>query len=164
MPGGSPAAGAFENPLMNHRWERLRALLGLDRPVHGEPYSLQGVETMDRRVGSVRSTGIRSTVLLSLGLAIASMGGCGGQGSSAPANNGAGKSLISVAVSPSNSFLSVGAVQQFSATATFKDGTTQNVTGSAAWGSSDATKATIQRTGQAKRGLATAVAEGTVAV
>src|SRR5258708_37944304 len=107
---------------MKHRWEGLRAPLRLDRPLHGEPYSLGNVEAMDRRVGSVRSTGIRSTVLLSLGLAIASMSGCGGQGSSAPANSGAGISLISVAVSPSNPSLSVGAVQQFSATATFKDG------------------------------------------
>ncbi len=44
--------------------------------------------------------------------------------------------LASIAVSPSNTAISVGAVQGFTATGTFSDGSTQDVTATAAWASS----------------------------
>jgi phage tail sheath protein FI/uncharacterized protein YjdB len=63
--------------------------------------------------------------------------------------------LASIAVTPANPAIASGATQQFTATGTYSDGTTANVTGSVTWGSSNAAAATITAAG-----LATAVAAG----
>lgn len=64
--------------------------------------------------------------------------------------------VTSVAVSPTSASLQVGGTQQFTATATYSDGTTGNVTSSAAtWSSSASSIATIGASG-----LATAVSAG----
>ena len=64
--------------------------------------------------------------------------------------------LISIAVSPTNPSISKGTAQQFAATGTYGDGTTQNITASVTWASSNASVATI-----AVGGLATGVGLGT---
>src|SRR3954447_13080136 len=55
--------------------------------------------------------------------------GCGGTASPPPSQ----KTLTAIAASPSSASLSVGATEQFKATATFSDGSSQDVTPSATW-------------------------------
>jgi trimeric autotransporter adhesin len=62
------------------------------------------------------------------------------------------RALVSLAVSPANPSIAFGTTQQFIATGTFSDNTTQDLTASVTWNSSDPTEATISSTG-----LATAV-------
>jgi hypothetical protein len=67
--------------------------------------------------------------------------------------------LVSIGVTPANPTISAGATQQFTATGTNSDGSTQNVTSQAAWSSSKTAVATINGSG-----LATAVSAGTAAI
>jgi N-acetylneuraminic acid mutarotase len=69
---------------------------------------------------------------------------------------GGGRSLNSISVSPATSQLGVGATLQYTATATFSDGTTTDVTASSSWTSSATAIASIN----ASSGSATAVAIG----
>jgi 6-phosphogluconolactonase (cycloisomerase 2 family) len=64
--------------------------------------------------------------------------------------------LQSISVSPSDSTIAIGAAQQFSATGTYSNGTTQNLTSSATWESSETTVASVS-----SAGLANADAIGT---
>ena len=66
--------------------------------------------------------------------------------------------LQSLAVSPSGASFAAGANQQFTLTGTFSDGSTQNLTNSASWASSNPSVASIN----SSNGLATGVATGTV--
>ncbi len=68
--------------------------------------------------------------------------------------------LTSIAVAPANSSLLQGSTLQFSATGTFSDGSTQDVTSSATWSSSNTLFATVGST----TGLATGIAVGTVQI
>jgi subtilisin-like proprotein convertase family protein len=63
--------------------------------------------------------------------------------------------LVSLTVTPSTPFIDVGQNQQFTATGTFSDGTTQDLTGSVVWTSADETVAGISGSG-----LANALAVG----
>ena len=67
--------------------------------------------------------------------------------------------LTSIAVTPSNPTVTVGGTQQFTATGTYSDGSTQNLTGQVTWASSNTATATIS-----PAGLATAVAGGTTTI
>jgi hypothetical protein len=62
---------------------------------------------------------------------------------------------VSLAVTPANSAIAKGTTQQFTATGTFSDGSTQNLTNTVAWTSTNTAVATI--TGS---GLAIGVAPG----
>ena len=64
--------------------------------------------------------------------------------------------LVSIAVTPANPSIAKGATEQFTATGTFSDSSTQNLTSTATWSSVTTTVATI-----AAGGLATAVGTGT---
>jgi hypothetical protein len=66
------------------------------------------------------------------------------------------RTLTSIAVTPAPANLVVGATQQFTATATYSNNTTANITSQVTWASSDTTKASITSPG----GLATGVAAG----
>ena len=68
--------------------------------------------------------------------------------------------LQSIAVTPANPSLAEGQTQQFTATGTFTDDTTQDLTTTAAWTSSNTAVATII----GSTGLATAVSEGTTVI
>ncbi len=57
--------------------------------------------------------------------------------------------VTSVAVSPAAVSIGAGATQQFTATATYSDGSTGNVTASVTWGSTNATVATVNSAGLA---------------
>ncbi len=68
--------------------------------------------------------------------------------------------LVSVAVSPSAASVTAGTTQLFTATGTFSDGTSQDVTQSAYWSSSAGTVATISDT-PGLQGVATSLSGGT---
>ncbi|HEX4452758.1 MAG TPA: Ig-like domain-containing protein [Kofleriaceae bacterium] len=63
--------------------------------------------------------------------------------------------LVSIAVTPANPSVPIGATQQLTATGTYTDGTTQDLTATVTWMSSDPTLASIDASG-----IATAVALG----
>jgi hypothetical protein len=67
--------------------------------------------------------------------------------------------LASIAVTPANPSIAIGKTEQFTATGTFSDGTTQNLTSTATWNSSSITVATINSTG-----LAMAVGNGSTSI
>ena len=69
------------------------------------------------------------------------------------------KTVTSVAVSPASVSVSVGATQQFTATATYSDSSTGNVSSTASWTTANTAVATVNSTG-----LATAVAVGSTAL
>jgi uncharacterized protein YjdB len=64
-------------------------------------------------------------------------------------------SLVSIAVTPANSSMAVGTTKQFTATGTFSDTSTQDISASAVWTSSTPAAATIN-----SQGLVTSVATG----
>jgi uncharacterized protein YjdB len=71
--------------------------------------------------------------------------------------------LVSVDITPANSAVSIGSTQQMTATGTFSDGTTQDVTISSHWSSTIPTVATIANA-PIRAGLATTFASGTTTI
>jgi hypothetical protein len=69
--------------------------------------------------------------------------------------------LISIAVTPAAMSVPAGIPQRYAATASFSDGSTQDITGSVTWSSSNPAVATISNNDDATRGLATTGAQGT---
>ena len=82
-----------------------------------------------------------------------------GHSATTPAFQVTAATLASIAVTPSPASIAVGATQQFVATGTYTDGTTQNLSSSASWSSSSTGVATISNTG-----LATAAGVGTTTI
>src|SRR6266853_5233013 len=83
---------------------------------------------------------------------IATLVGCGSAGSGTQSQNNGSTTkatISSVAVSPTTMAISMGAVQPFTATAHMSDGTTQDVTSTAQWSSSDSTIASVDSSGHA---------------
>ena len=68
--------------------------------------------------------------------------------------------LVSIAVTPGNVSIAVGTTQQFTATGTYSDSSTQNLTSTAAWSSSAPSVATISDA-SGSQGLATTAGVGT---
>jgi hypothetical protein len=71
--------------------------------------------------------------------------------------------LAAIAITPANPSVAAGTTQQFAATGTLTDGTTQNLTTLATWSSQATSVATISNTAGAN-GLATAVGPGTTTI
>ena len=71
--------------------------------------------------------------------------------------------LVSIAITPSLPFVSMGGTQQFTATGTYSDSSTQNITTSVTWTSANTAVATISNTA-GSQGLATGVSVGTSAI
>ncbi len=67
--------------------------------------------------------------------------------------------LVSIAVSPVTASIPVGTSQQFTATGTYGDGSTQNLTSSATWSSSSATIASVTSSG-----LASGIGKGSATI
>ncbi len=80
--------------------------------------------------------------------------GCGA-GSLGPGVGGPSRSLVSIAITPANAALLLGTLQQFTATGTYSDHSSQDITDSVTWSSSDISVASI-----AGGGLATALTLG----
>src|SRR5260370_5704363 len=103
-------------------------------------------------VASINSTGLATTLTqgsTSISATLGSMVGSTTLTVSPPA-------VVSIAVTPGNLSIVQNATWQFSATGTYSDGTTQNLTSSATWSSSSTTVATINSSG-----LATTLTPGT---
>jgi hypothetical protein len=79
--------------------------------------------------------------------------GCNGSGSATS------PTVQSIALSPAKQSIAAGASQQFTATATYTDGTTKDVTSTAQWASSNTAIATVSSSG-----LVTAAAAGQVTI
>jgi predicted secreted protein len=73
--------------------------------------------------------------------------------------SGTGPTLVSIAVTPANPFVIVGATEQFAATGTYSDSSTQDLTDSATWNSSTTAAATVN-----SLGLATGVTGGSTTI
>ena len=71
--------------------------------------------------------------------------------------------LVSIGVTPANPSIANGLASQFMATGVYTDNSTQDLTASVAWTSSDPTVATISNA-SASHGLATGVSPGTVTI
>jgi len=88
--------------------------------------------------------------------------GCGsgslGPGVGGP-SRGPSRSLVSIAITPANAALLLGTLQQFMATGTYSDHSSQDITDSVTWSSSDISVASI-----AGGGLATALTLGSVTI
>jgi len=88
------------------------------------------------------------------GCALTAPGGSGNPGTPPP------NTLQSIKVTPNSPSTSVGGELQLVATGKYSDGSSQDITGSAAWSSSNPNAATIETSGQSNPGLATGVAAG----
>jgi hypothetical protein len=71
--------------------------------------------------------------------------------------------LQSIAVTPTNASIALASTQQFTATGTFSDGSTQNLTSTATWSSSTPSIATV-RNASGSQGLASAVGSGSTTI
>jgi uncharacterized protein YjdB len=108
-------------------------------------------------VGNCRCYTSFRFLLLCLCLPLLAAGvGCGG---SASAGTGTTKVLTAIAATPGTASVAVGAKQQFTAMATYSDGSTADVTATASWTDTNAKVATITSSGDA-----TAVAAGSTTV
>ena len=80
---------------------------------------------------------------LSLAMAASLMlAGCLGSGSSSQSSK-SGSAITSIAISPQNSAVTVGKTLQYSAVATYGDGSTKDITSTGTWGVSDSNLATV---------------------
>ncbi|MDA8098033.1 MAG: DUF3443 family protein [Nitrospiraceae bacterium] len=93
-------------------------------------------------------------------LALLSLWSCSGGGSSAPP---AGVTLVSINVTPASPSIAVGASVQFSATGSYSDSSTQDLTAAATWSSSAAGIAAVSDAPGSK-GSANGIAAGTTVI
>ena len=108
---------------------------------------------ISRAFGLTRLAGLLGLVAL---LAACGGGGGGGDSTNPPPN----VTLSSIAVTPASASVVAGSTLQFTATGSYSDGTTKDLTATVNWTSSDASKATIV----ANSGLATGVAAGSATI
>jgi hypothetical protein len=91
----------------------------------------------------------RSNLLCIILLVIGMLFTTTGCSSSGGGSNSTSASLTNIQVTPVNSSISLNGVQQFTATGTFSDGSTQNLTTQVSWATNPANIAAINTTGQA---------------
>ncbi len=84
--------------------------------------------------------------VLLVSLFIANLAGCGVNSISTPTSSKQAH-LVSVSITPTNSIIATGTTQQFTAVGTYSDNTTQDLTTSATWLSTDTNVATISPAG-----------------
>lgn len=90
-------------------------------------------------------------LLISLSASVLSLAitGLGCQGLPATSTTSTTKTVTAIAVKPSTMSLKIGATEQFTATATYSDGSSADVTSTATWTSSTPAFATVNATGRA---------------
>jgi hypothetical protein len=111
-------------------------------------------------IATVSGAGLASAQAIGTATVTATLGSVAG----ATALTVSGPALVSIAVAPANSSIGLGATQQLSATGTFSDGTTQDLTSSATWASASPTVAAITSPGVAlAQNFGTAVISATSA-
>jgi len=104
---------------------------------------------------------MRSNSLWILFLLLLALAGCGGGGGGTDGTTviPATKTLVSITVTPTDPVAAVGTTVQFAALGTFSDSTTQDLTASVAWGSTNTSVATISNAG-GSNGKATPASAG----
>ncbi len=90
---------------------------------------------------------LQSALAIFLASLTVTLWGCGG--GSPQASSHAAKTLTSISVTPSNPVVALGDSQQLTATGTFSDGTTQDMTNTVAWTVSPSSVAAVSATGMA---------------
>ncbi len=103
---------------------------------------------------TINSAGLATAVSAGSSTITASLSGASGNATLTVTP--AGPTLSSIAVTPAMASIAVAATQQFTATGTYSDGSTNDISSTATWSSSSSSTATIN-----SAGLATAVALGT---
>jgi uncharacterized protein YjdB len=101
---------------------------------------------------------MKKTLVL-LTLTLIALTGCGGGGGGEGGGSSSTKTLTSIAVTPADNRLAVGKTQQFTATGSYSDGSTQNLAASVTWSSSNTAVATVD-----SNGVVTAVAAGSTTI
>jgi len=96
---------------------------------------------------------MKSSKILFIILTFALLTGCGGSGGDGGTPTAA---LVSIAVTPANPSIPVGVTKQFTATGTYSDGTSHDITTQVIWSLSNTSVGSVNSTG-----LATGVAAGT---
>ena len=109
-------------------------------------------------IATVNSSGLATGVAAGSTAVSASMNGMSGT-TMLSITGGTTKTLTSIAVTPGNASIAVAATEQFTATATYSDGSTANISTTVTWATASAAIATINSTG-----LATGVAAGSSSV
>src|SRR5579863_4290567 len=97
-------------------------------------------------------------VIWSLGLVSCALSPTGYTGN--PGTGAGQPTLTSIKLKPTNSSTSIGGQLQFEATGKYSDGSSQDVTSTANWASSNTNTVTIETTGQSNPGLAMGMAAG----
>src|SRR5208337_282684 len=93
-------------------------------------------------------------IMLLASFIIAGLTGCGGGGSSMPSRSGTATTanssavLVAIEVSPTNPSIANGTTEQFTATGIYSNNTTEDLTASVTWGSSDTACAKFMSSGQ----------------
>jgi len=108
---------------------------------------------------TVSSTGLSSSVGMGTATITASVGSVSGSTELTVT----AAVLVSITISPAGATIPLGMTQQFTATGTFSDGTTQDVTQAGHWSSTVAAVATISNTAMTA-GLASTLGTGTTAI
>jgi uncharacterized protein YjdB len=124
----------------------------------GTSHDVTGLVTWsssDPSVATISTSGLATGVALGRATVTATFGALSGS-TTLTVNSAA---LSSLSVAPANPSIPAGVTRQFTATGSYSDGTSHDITGLVAWGSSNPSVATISTSG-----LATAVAAGTSTV
>jgi len=108
-------------------------------------------------IATINSNGVASGVAAGTVTITAASGGVAGTGSLIV--TGGAKTLTSIAISPATATIALNGTQPFTATGLYSDGSTQNLTSSVTWSSSNTTLATINSSG-----AASGVAQGSVTI
>jgi len=103
---------------------------------------------------------IKLLILLPLLISFTCCGGGGGTGTSSGTASVSAPTLTSIAVSPSSPSISIGTTQQFTATANYSDGSTEDISSNVTWTSSATNVASISSSGLAR---SVAVGQTTIA-
>lgn len=111
--------------------------------------------TADATVATISATGLASSVKMGSAAITATVGALSGSTSVTVTPS----ALVSIAVTPAIPSIPLGTTQQFAATGTYTDGSTQDVTKTVIWSSSQAALATISNLA-GLQGLATSLAIG----
>jgi len=106
-------------------------------------------------VATINSSGLATAV----GTGTATITATSGSVTGTAALTVTGASVTAITVTPANSNMPVGTTKQFTATASFSDGSSQDVTASALWGSSNPAAAAINN-----QGLVSSVAAGSTTI
>ncbi len=130
----------------------------VSQPVETEPSSRLW-DTFPRMIKMCRRLMAIVAQSLILASALAVLAACGGTSTGSPP-----PVLNSVTVAPLQGSVRVGSTQQFTATGKYSDGSTNDLTDSASWSSSNSSQASIQTSGGVNPGLASGIAAGTVTI